>query len=319
MSIRLISLSSRLIFSLGLTLSVAGFAYGMQDTISQNHRINYLFNNIYRENVIPGFFGNEYGNPIKTSLVADVNPNVILVNTSKSRFFVLFSPRVKLRLLEARKAPVRSPSYMPGLKIYSRINSDTERPQFLALAYSHHSNGQDGTTLDSLGQFNRGIGKFTTNYYTLDYTLGKKIISPHRAVSQYGSVGIELHTGLFNRGYSRELKGKYGFVRINSGWIYSLRSGKIDSEKYGNHHRMQTMFTYIADNYENYSFTNLRKRLNFNLQYSYQPGFTQNVAFALGAGYRGQDDYNIYFEDSYSYITIGVLFGTALDLRKKID
>lgn len=319
MSIRLISLISRVIFSLGLILSVADFAYGMQDTVTQNHRINHLFNNIYRENVSPGFFGNEYGNPIKTSLVADVNPNVLLVNTSKSRFFVLFSPRVKLRLLDTRKAPVRSPSYMPGLKIYSRINADPERPQFLALAYSHHSNGQDGPTLDSLGQFNRGHGKFTTNYYSLDYTLGKKVTSPVKAISQYGLLGIELQTGLFNRGYSRELKGKYGFVRINGGWIYSLRSGKVDSEKYGNHHRMHAKFTYIADNYENYSLTNLRKRLNFNMLYSYQPGFTENVAFALGAGYRGQDDYNIYFEDSYSYISVGVLFGTALDLRKARD
>ncbi len=292
--------------------------FGMQDSSQvASQQTNLSFNGIYRQNVSPGFFGNEYGNPIKTSLVADINPNVILLNTSRSRFFVLFSPRVKLRLLNARKAPVRSPSYMPGLKVYSRINEDSERPKFLSIAYSHHSNGQDGTTLDSIGRFNRGAGKFTTNYYTLDYTVGKRNVSPGQSASQYGSLGIELHTGLFNRGYSRELKNHYGFVRINGSWLYDRFAGSSENDKYGNHHRIHAKFSYITDEYQNYSMINLRKRLNISLQYSYQPGFTDNVALTLGTGYRGQDDYNIYFEDSYSYVSIGVAFGVAFDLRKK--
>ena len=266
---------------------------------------------------MPGFFGNEYGNPNKSTLVADLNPNVILVNSSKSRFFVLFSPRVKLRLLDARKAPVRSPSYMPGLKVFSRINDDIERPQFLSLAYSHHSNGQDGPTLDSSQAFNRGKGKFTTNFYTLDYTLGNRTFSPNRSVSQFSSLGIEVHTGLFNIGYSKELTGKYGFVRINGNWIYDILQGKTGEDKYRNHHRINARFTYIADDYNDYSRLNFAQRLNASVHYNYQPGFTDNVALAIGAGYRGQDDYNIYFEDSYSYFSIGVVYGVAFDLRKK--
>lgn len=288
-----------------------------QDSLTHPRHTNLSFNSIYRQNINPGFFGNEYGSPIKTSLVADVNPNVILLNTSKSPFFVLFSPRVKLRLLNARKAPVRSPSYMPGLKIFSRINTNAERPQFLSLAYSHHSNGQDSPTLDSMGRFNRGAGKFTTNYYSFDYTAGKKNVSSAQSLSQYGSMGIELHTGLFDKGYSRELKENYGFVRINGSWLYDLFTGKRENDKYGNHHRIQAKFMYIADHYENYSLLDLHKRLNVSLEYSYQPGFTENVSLAVATGYRGQDDYNIYFENSYPYVSIGVLYGVALDLRKR--
>jgi len=285
--------------------------------ISRQKQTNISFNKIYRQTVMPGFFGNEYGNPNKSTLVADLNPNVILVNSSKSPFFVLFSPRVKLRLLDARKAPVRSPSYMPGLKVFSRINDDIGRPQFLSLAYSHHSNGQDGPTLDSSQAFNRGKGKFTTNFYTLDYTLGNRTFSPNRSVSQFSSLGIEVHTGLFNIGYSKELTGKYGFVRINGNWIYDILQGKTGEDKYRNHHRINARFTYIADDYNDYSRLNFTKRLNASVHYNYQPGFTDNVALAIGAGYRGQDDYNIYFEDSYSYVSIGVVYGVAFDLRKK--
>jgi len=295
------------------------FSSELHDTIikASNQQYNLSFNSIYRQNVNPGFFGNEYGNAIKTSLVADLNPNVVLLNSSKSRFFILFSPRVKLRLLNARKAPVRSPSYMPGLKIFSRLNNDVESPQFLSLAYSHHSNGQDGPTLDSIGRFNRGKGKFTTNYYTLDYTIGRKTASSIHSTSQYASLGLELNTGLFNIGYSKELKGNYGFVRINGSWNYDLLRDRPDDDKYQNHQRIQFKFAYIADDYKNYAAINLRKRLNASLNYSYQPGFTDNVALSLGAGYRGQDDYNLYFEDSYSYVSIGVVYGVAFDLRKK--
>ena len=295
------------------------FSSELHDTIikASNQQYNLSFNSIYRQNVNPGFFGNEYGNAIKTSLVADLNPNVVLLNSSKSRFFILFSPRVKLRLLNARKAPVRSPSYMPGLKIFSRLNNDVESPQFLSLAYSHHSNGQDGPTLDSIGRFNRGKGKFTTNYYTLDYTIGRKTASSIHSTSQYASLGLELNTGLFNIGYSKELKGNYGFVRINGSWNYDLLRDRPDDDKYQNHQRIQFKFAYIADDYKNYAATNLQKRLNASLNYSYQPGFTDNVALSLGAGYRGQDDYNLYFEDSYSYVSIGVVYGVAFDLRKK--
>ncbi len=164
------------------TKSSEAFSQSSPDTIPiVKEDINLSFNTIYRQNSNPGFFGNEYANPIRTSLVADINPNVVLLNSDKSRFFVLFSPRVKLRLLDARKAPVRSPSYMPGLKVFSRLNDDVERPQFLSLAYSHHSNGQDGPTLDSVGDFNRGKGKFTTNYYTLFF----QILFNHYGILDY--------------------------------------------------------------------------------------------------------------------------------------
>ncbi|MEJ7779897.1 MAG: hypothetical protein WKF68_09905 [Daejeonella sp.] len=298
--------------------SAYAISSALQDTsITERQKANLSFNSIYRQNANSGFFGNEYGNKIRSTLVADVNPNVVLLSSKDSRFFALISPRVKLRLLDARKSPVRSPSYMPGAKVYFRIGDNVMRPDFFSLAYSHHSNGQDGPTLDSAGNFNRGEGKFTTNFYTLDYAIGKRKVNSATAQSHYSSIGIELHTGLFNKGYSKELDGNYGFVRINGSWNFDMLKGRSGNEKYDSHQRLHARFTYIADRYENYDLVNFRKRLNATIQYSYQFGFMDNVAFALGAGYRAQDDYNIYFEDSYSFVSVGIVYGVTFDLDKK--
>lgn len=308
-----------LIVSCLFASSLLSFARGNSiiDT-TQKQRNNLTYYGIYRQNIAPGFFGNEYGNPIHDLLVADLNPNVVLFNSRNSRLFFLFSPRVKLRLLSAYHSPVKSPSYMPGGTLFFRFTDNTTKPKFLSVAYSHHSNGQEGLTLDVTGNFNREDGKFTTNFYSLNYYFGKRLVNDTISRSQYSFIGIELHTGLFNTGFSEQLTGKYGFVRANGSWMYDLMHDKHNaSDLYQNHQRLQAQFTYILDKVYDYPVTDLHKRLNISLKYYYQFGFMDNVAFTIGAGYRGQDDYNIYFQDSYAYVAVGVAYGVSFDLQKR--
>lgn len=95
-----------LIFTFLLTNKFTAFSQSLPDTaISAKEQTNTSFNTIYRQTVDPGFFGNEYGNLIMTSLVADINPNVALLNSSQlsfSHFFRLelnygYSMPIKLR------------------------------------------------------------------------------------------------------------------------------------------------------------------------------------------------------------------------------
>jgi hypothetical protein len=60
----------------------------------------------------------------------------------------------------------------------------------------------------------------------------------------------------------------------------------------------------------------VRKRLNLNLKYYYQFPFMQNVSFLIGAGYRGQDEYNIFFNDSYAYVTVGLAAGLSFNMLR---
>ena len=282
---------------------------------------NKNFNTVYLQNLMPSSAGQEYFEPVKTLLVANLAPNFVILNTPKLPIFFVATTRVNLRLFSAEGSPVKSPSYMPGATLYFRINKNYLRPDFFTVAYSHHSNGVEGPTLNPDGTFNTDSGKFTTNFYTLTYHAGKETDKGDVIINRYDALGVELHTALVGLGYSHALKGRYGFVRINGQWLYNLArtsTDPIDRDKkiFGNWQRLQVDFTYIADKYDDYSGFDLRKRLNVVFKYYYQFPFMQNVSLLAGAGYRGQDEYNIFFNDSYAYVTFGLAAGLSFDFRK---
>lgn len=307
----------------GFTAS-AGIRYNTPaDTSSESalikkRLVNQAFGDIYRQNLRVSEGGNDYFNKIKTQLTADLAPNFVLFSTPKSPLFAVFTARVKIRLLSSQGAPVKSPSFMPGLTFYYRLNADTYKPQFLSFGYSHHSNGVRGPSLNPDGSFNRDSGKFTTNFYTLTFYNGKRIDKKDLIIQRYDNLGLEVHAGLFNLGLSEGLKDHYGFIRINGSRMYNFAKAEVDptdktKKVYQNWQRIRFDFTYIADKYDDYSHFNLKKRLNVSLKYYYQFPFMPDAALMVGGGYRGQDDYNQFFEDSYAYMTIG--FATTLSFN----
>ncbi|MBL4676329.1 MAG: hypothetical protein JKY70_09025 [Mucilaginibacter sp.] len=277
--------------------------------------INRDFNNMYIQNLSPAFLGQEFFQPNKTLLVGDVNTHFVLLSSPRSRLFVDVSARVKVRLLKEYGNPVKSPSYMPGLNLYYRINSDAYHPQYISASYTHHSNGIRGPSLNPDGSINVDSGKFSTDFVQVNYTLGKRTDKPNTILNQYGTLGIEMHRSLFDDGggASLGLPGHYGFVRVNGTYVHNLAKryqDDIDPNRsdFRNWQRLQFDFTYIAGK-TGYAATDLGKRLNASLKYYYQFPFMHNAAFVVGAGYRGQDDYNIYFQDNYFYMQLGIASG----------
>lgn len=283
---------------------------------------NREFNAIYQQNLRTSSAGQEFFDPHKTLLVADLSPNFVLINTPKLPFFFVADARVNIRLFASHGDPVKSPSYMPGGTLYFRTNNDYYNPGFLSLSYTHHSNGTEGPTLNPDGTVNIDSGKFTTNFYTLTYHTGKRTDRQDIIINRYDALGLELHSALFGLGYAHGLAGKYGFVRINGDWLYNIARASadpIDPDKktFGNWQRIEFQFTYIADQVYDYSAADLKKRLNVTLNYYYQFPFMQNVSFLVGAGYRGQDPYNIFFRDSYPYVTIGFSSGLTFNMKSR--
>ena len=283
--------------------------------------VNKNFNEVYTQNLRLATFGNEYFGPRKTQLTSDLAANFVLFTTPKSPIFFVFTPRINIRLFSAQGAPVKSPSYMPGGTLYFRLNRNFYKPEFLSLSYNHHSNGIRGPTLNPNGTFNTDSGKFTTNFYTLTYHTGKRIDKADLIINRYDALGLELHSALLGKGYSAALAGKYGFVRVNGEWIYNIAKAYPDQldagkKRFQNWKRIQFNFQYIADKYDNYNNLDLKKRLNLTLKYYYQFSFMQNVSFFAGGGYRAQDEYNIFFQDSYAYFTVGVASGLSFDFKK---
>jgi hypothetical protein len=296
-----------------------------QDTITSTiatRIINRDFNNVYVQNLRSSFFGQELFQPIKTQLVGDIVANFVVFNTPKSRFFVNAFTRIKIRLLSTQGAPVKSPSYMPGVQLFYRLNHDIYKPEFVSLGFTHHSNGIRGSTLNIDNSFNVDSGKFSTNFFTFTYTKGKRTDFENVIMNRYSTLGLEVHSGLFTRkGTAEGLKDRYGFVRLNGTLMYNFAKKyadpiKTDKWVYNNWQRVQFDFTYIADKYDNYNAINFKKRLNVSLKYYYNLPFLQDMAIMAGGGYRGQDDYNIYFQNSYGYAMIGLSSGLSFLVNK---
>ena len=287
------------------------------------HRIiNNEFNAIYEQNLRTSFAGQEFFDPNKTLLVADLSPNFVLLNTPKLPFFFVADARVQLRLFDYHGDPVKSPSYMPGGTLYFRINSDYYNPHFFSLSFTHHSNGVEGPTLNPNGTINADSGKFTTNFYTLTYHTGNRSDKNNLIITRYDALGLELNGPLVGLGYVPALSGKYGWVRINGDWLYSIArlypdAVNPDRKTYLNWQRIEFQFTYVADQVYDYNSLDLKKRLNVSLNYYYQFPFMQNVSLMIGGGYRGQDPYNIFFQDSYPYLTIGIASGLSFNMKAR--
>lgn len=283
---------------------------------------NREFNAIFEQNLTLSSAGQEFFAPKKTLLVADLSPNFVLINTPKLPFLLVADARVNLRLLASHGDPVKSPGYMPGGTLYFRTNRDYYKPRFISVSYTHHSNGIEGPTSNANGSINTDSGKFTTNFYTITYHTGKRTDRDNLIITRYNALGIELHAYLIGLGYTYPLKNKYGFVRINGNWLYNIaraNSDAVDPEKkiYNNWQRFDFQFTYIADKIYDYSTLDLKKRLNVSLKYYYKFPFMQNVSLLAGIGYRGQDEYNIFFQNSYAYATLGIAAGLSFDMHPK--
>ena len=136
--------------------------------------------------------GQEFFDPNRTLLVADLAPNFIIFNTPKLPFFFVATARVNLRLFDSHGDPVKSPSYMPGGTLYFRINGDYYNPHFLSVAFSHESNGTEGPTLNPNGTINTDSGKFSTNYYVLTYNTGKRTDKGNLIINRYDALGVRL-------------------------------------------------------------------------------------------------------------------------------
>jgi hypothetical protein len=291
------------------------------DQITKKRIINRDFDEVYTQTLRLATFGQEFFDPHKTLLVSDLSANIVVLSTPKLPIFFVFTPRISIRLFAAQGAPVKSPSYMPGGTFYSRLNNDFNKPQFFSVSYTHHSNGIRGPTLNPNGTFNTDSGKFTTNFYTLTYYTGKRTEKEDLVINRFDDLALELHSALVGQGYSAALKGKYGFVRVNGDWSYNIAKkypDAIDKKKKNlqNWQRLQFDFQYIADKYDDYNSFDFKKRLNVTLKYFYQFPFMRNASFYVGGGYRGQDEYNIFFQDSYPYMMVGVASGLAFDFRK---
>ncbi len=73
--------------------------------------------------------------------------------------------------------------------------------------------------------------------------------------------------------------------------------------------RIEFKASYILNKLESYDYLQLKKRLNIEGAVHWTPRFMNQTALYASLGYIGEDSYNIYFNDKYFFVRIGISTG----------
>lgn len=294
-------------------------------------------------------FGENFSNYI---LTAQVEPHFFLFGESNTKFAIDFYFGIDVRILRENSLPVRTPSTRPGGTFYYRTNfiPDSSVFDYITFQVMHHSNGQDGCALNGYSYdannnciqdrnllpgesiFNQYNGSFSTNFIEIGYNLSRQrsnvnvrrlsnYVFPFKRntytggnILNYFYVGYQHHFG----NIEPALRGRYGlhklifkYKRISSTrWINSDVS---QSEADRLLIRLSSNISKI-DKLPNFNFYN-RFALDLKYYFTWRKVSSKSTAFFLMAGYKGQDEYNIYLEDDFLYAGFGLSVGNLFYIQ----
>jgi hypothetical protein len=312
----------RKVFLLCCHLLVALSCLCQRDSVVSNLRFgqeqNVAYSQLYILNSDIGdisFFDQGHPDGRQYILNGNIVPN-FYVTPRKWPFVLVLSPIVRVRIIENQHSwPVRTPSFQPGGQIYFPFDrSQLVNYKYMSFGIFHHSNGQDGEPLDMYGNPNLRNGDFTTNFFITDFHKGK--ISDNG--NKYLRLGVELHSGLIEKGDQPAYRDRFAKARINYQLGYTkfvryinrflYKDAMIDSthteeEKY----RLILNGMIVVDDIN----ADWNQRFNIELKGYRKIHNSENVAVFASIGYTGHDNYNIYFYQPYPFVRIGLAASNA--------
>lgn len=288
-----------------LSVMLLSCALSLGTVRAQNQQeINNDFIQLYKENAALSYLSpkGELGAPSKYVINGRLTTSYFLLATEKLPIAFAVLPDFTVRVREERSAGVRTPSFRLGGTLFVRLDRSLPNYKYATLSYTHHSNGQDGEALNPDGSINTINGNFTTNYLTASYHFGTDV-NKQRAKGYYSlnhEAGFEWHKWF---SYEKALKNDYGFSRLI--YNFSLRNYQPAKEQW----RLNAEISYAVNPMTEYELAAIKKRLNAELSYHYSFPFMNNAYLMVAAGYYGEDPYNIYYRDKYSYVRFGISSG----------
>jgi hypothetical protein len=240
----------------------------------------------------------ELGSPVKFVLTGKLTTSYFLYAAKKSRFAFALIPDFTVKVIDERSAGVRTPSLKLGGMFYYKIHANPDQYKYASLRFTHHSNGQDGQASNEDGSLNTRTGNFSTNYLTASYHFGNtKSISADKSYQFNHEAGLEWHRWF---DYEKALENDYGFTRIN--YTFSWRRLVAKRENW----RWNSGLSYAINKMTEYKLPALKKRLNAESSFHYSFPFMNKAYLMAAVGYYGEDPYNIYYRNKYSYVRFGV-------------
>lgn len=271
--------------------------------ITRRYLRNREYSDIYKENGDLSYISprGELAGPVKYIINGRVTKTYMILAIPESPVAFAIVPDFTVKVIDEKSSGVRTPSLKLGGTLYFRLSKSVSNYKYATLKFTHHSNGQDGEALNENGTINTHDGNFSTNYLTIGYNSGRKtraLNAVSYSLNHYG--GFEWHKWFH---YEKALRNDYGFTRVI--YDFSLRRYVRQKENW----RAEVGLNYAINAMQNYDAFSIKKRLNAEASFNYSFPFMNNVFLMAAMGYYGEDPYNIYYRNKYSYFRLGVSSG----------
>ncbi|MFC4212953.1 hypothetical protein ACFOWA_17290 [Pedobacter lithocola] len=299
-----------------------------KDSLLQKREIaNKEYVKLYKENADFAYTSpaGEIGAPTKYVINGRLTTTYMLLGSYKSPIAFAVIPDFTVRVRNELSAGVRTPSFRLGGSLFARLNPNPNHYKYAELAFTHHSNGQDVSARNDDGSINTKTGNFNANYLTLSYRFGN--FTPIKSDESYFSlnhrVGLQWHKWFR---YEPVLDDGFGFTRL----LYNVSLRKYDviekKSRIKNSFkeeketwRLNAEVSYAVNKIPAKNIWSAVKRLNAEVNFNYSFPFMNNVFLLAAVGYYGEDNYNIYFKDSYSYMRFGLASGFLRNRSRHYD
>jgi len=253
--------------------------------------------------------------------VAKIVPSLYLFDSDKNKGNIRLSLGTEIRIWKKRRRPLRStydwepsnaiktPSYRPGV-FYSRLLGNKVKDNktitdYIEIGFAHHSNGQDAPTLASQDstlllpseyKYNINDGDFSTNI--ISFSLNRMI-----RLDKFGSMIHGLKIEFDGIGTPRVEHEDLNIYRLTYKFnlLKNAKSRDLNSDLLSDH-RLEFELGFGFSKLDDIQ---MSRALSIGMTYHYRLPFTKRFALFLSYGYKGQDDYNIFLEQSLHYLKFG--------------
>lgn len=244
---------------------------------------------------------------------ANITPYYSLFLKTDYKLGIELSPQVIFRMYNTESLPIRTPSFMPKITFFYHIieNNNCNHDWFTFISVCHHSNGQDGSFLNSeKTEVNTFDGDFSTNFLEGGIFLSR-FDKKRPFIINYLKLSLAYH---FNQ--NSGLEKMYGKTRFFSEYQTSFDFLGLFKQKTNktNNLSQKIKLEWIAGDIEGINSLDFKKRFIFSYTVSYKPVFFKGFAF-FSQYYYGQDYYNIYFNHTLSVLRFGISAKTSLIIK----
>lgn len=246
-------------------------------------------------------FPTDIGNIEPLMFEANIIPNFNIRINKKSRFLMVLTPQIILRMYNEYSHPVKTPSYLPQVTSYYLIGNKLQKKMLTIFGrVGHHSNGQKDNLILSNGDINFETGDFSTNYFEVGAIV--TALSNSTNAVKFLKTSFEYHP---KNEMHRLLNDKFSRYR----WHLEFSAFKLPRIKPQKVHKsninLDANITWLFGDLKGTPKITM-DRLQTSLTLSYYPNFLEEIGLFIQF-YNGKDYYNVYFNEQRSMIRFGIM------------